>query len=304
MGELLDRVLAMDNLREAWNEVADNRGMAGVDHVSIKRWRRTWEERLVDLSAGVRANRYQPAKLRVIRIPKKRRDRYRTLRVPTVTDRVLQRAVLQVLYAIYEPRFLDCSFGYRPGRSLRDAVQCIVTLRDRGLDWVLDADIDNFFDEVDQPLLMAWVEDQVEDPVVLRLIRLWLAGARPRPEIPKGLAMGSPLSPLLANVMLHPLDLALVTDGRQPVRYADDFVVLTPDLVSAELVYQRTAGILATLHLRFEPEKTAIASFEEGFEFLGVWFEDDTYTYPWDRKRITVKGGRADVLFNWYGPKY
>lgn len=304
MGSLLDRVLAMDNLREAWNEVAENRGMAGVDRVSIKRWRRRWEERLVNLAADVRANRYKPAKLRVVRIPKKRRDQYRTLRVPTVTDRVLQRAVLQVLYTIYEPRFLNCSFGYRPDRSLRDAVQCIITLRDRGLRWVLDADIDDFFDEVDQELLMAWVGEQVHDTVVLRLIRLWLERARPRPKVPKGLAMGSPLSPLLANVVLHPLDLGLVAEGWSPVRYADDFVVLTPDRAAAELAYEHTGWILEALHLRFEPAKTSITSFDEGFEFLGVWFEEDAYTYPWARKQITVKGGRADALFSQYGPDY
>jgi CRISPR-associated protein Cas1 len=304
MGKLLDRVLDMDNLRAAWNEVAENRGMPGVDDVSIRRWGRRWEERLVALARDVRANRYRPAKLRVRRIPKKRRDQFRTLRIPTVTDRILQRAVLQVLYEIYEPRFLDCSFGYRPGRSLKDAVQCIVTLRDRGLTWVLDADIDAFFDQVDQELLMAWLGEQVHDPMVLQLISGWLTLTRPDPDEPRGLAMGSPLSPLLANVYLHPLDLGLTVEGRQPVRYADDFVVLTPDRAAAEEAYEVTEQLLTALHLRYEPSKTAVVSFEEGFEFLGVRFEDDAYTYPWDRKRITVEGSRADALFSDYGPHY
>lgn len=110
---LIEQVLAPDNLREAWNEVAGNAGVAGVDDVSVRRWRRNWEERLVELARAVRSNRYKPARLRVRRIPKRRRGEYRTLRIPTVTDRVLQRATLQVLHSIYEPRFLDCSFGYR-----------------------------------------------------------------------------------------------------------------------------------------------------------------------------------------------
>ena len=304
MGKLLDRALDMDNLRAAWNEVADNRGMSGVDDVSIRRWGRRWEERLVALARDVRANRYKPAKLRVRRIPKKRRDQFRTLRIPTVTDRILQRAVLQVLYRIYEPRFLDCSFGYRPGRSLRDAVQLILTLRDRGLTWVLDADIDAFFDEVDQELLMAWLRERIHDAMLLRLISRWLERARPDPEKPKGLAMGSPLSPLLANVYLHPLDLGLTTEGWQPVRYADDFVVLTPSRAAAEEAYEVTERLLDALHLRYEPSKTEIVSFEEGFEFLGVLFEDDEYAYPWERKRISVEGGRVDALFSDYGPHY
>jgi CRISPR-associated protein Cas1 len=154
MGRWIDRILAMDNLREAWEEVAENRGMPGVDDVSIPRWRRTWEERLVNLAHDVRTHRYRPAPLRVLRIPKRKRTEYRTLRVPTVTDRVLERAVLQVLYQLYEPRFLPCSYGYRPGKSLRDAVQRIVDLREQGYTWVLDADIDEYFDSVSHPRLL------------------------------------------------------------------------------------------------------------------------------------------------------
>jgi len=112
----------------AWNEVADNKGMAGVDDISVRRWERNWEERLANLAADVRANRYKPSQLRLRRIPKKRRGEWRTLRIPTVTDRVLQRAVYHVLSQVYEPVFLDCSFGYRPGRGLREAVQRILNL--------------------------------------------------------------------------------------------------------------------------------------------------------------------------------
>jgi len=304
MGELLQHILALDNLRQAWEEVAENRGMAGVDDVSIRRWQRDWEERLVALARDVRGNRYKPGKLRTRRIPKRKRNEYRTLRIPTVTDRVLQRAVLQVLYTLYEPQFLRCSFGYRPGKSLRDAVQYIVVQREHGYTWVLDADIDAFFDTVDQTLLLELLQERVTDVQVLALIASWLEQARPRPDLARGIPMGSPLSPLLANVYLHPLDVGLMDAGWCPVRYADDFVVLTPTQEEAQRAYDETEALLANLHLTYEPTKTSIRSFALGFQFLGVTFEDDTYSYTWEDKTITVKGDAVDWLFGDYGPDY
>ncbi len=304
MGQLLNRILNLDNLREAWEEVAENRGMAGVDDVSIRRWRRTWEERLVNLARDVRANRYKPGKLRVRRIPKRVGNEYRTLRIPTVTDRVLQRAVLQVLYDSYEPLFLRCSFGYRPGKSLRNAVQYIIVQREAGFTWVLDADIDAFFDNVDQPLLLDLLAQQIGDAQLLLLIAGWLAQGRPKPDLARGIPQGSPLSPLLANVYLHPLDVGLTDGGWRPVRYADDFVAFATTQAEAEAAYRRTEALLADLRLRYEPTKTRISSFAAGFEFLGVLFEDDVYRYRWEDKLITVDDTTVDWLFGDYGPEY
>ena len=304
MGALIEQVLSLDNLRAAWEDVAENRGIPGVDDVSIRRWRRKWEERLVKLAQDVRSNRYKPARLRVRRIPKKRRGEYRVLRIPTVTDRVLQRAVLEVLYEIYEPRFLDCSFGYRPGRGLRDAVQRIVNLREAGRPWVLDADIDAFFDNVDHRMLTKTLRADLDDPVLLRLIDGWLKMGRVRQDVPKGIPMGSPLSPLLANVYLHPLDVALVARGWDSVRYADDFVVLTTSRGQLLLVYRQVEEILGSLGLQYEPSKTRLTSFDEGFDFLGVRFYRDTYTYAWEDKNVEVEGDKVDWLFSRYGPDY
>jgi group II intron reverse transcriptase/maturase len=240
----------------------------------------------------------------VRRIPKRRRDQYRTLRIPTVTDRVLQRAVLQVLHGVYEPRFLPCSYGYRPGRSLKDAVQAILNFREAGYTWVLDADIDAFFDSVDQDLLLARLRADLEDVQLLALIERWLVLARAQADVARGLSMGGPLSPLLANVYLHPLDAGLLMAGWKVVRYADDFIVLTRSAQQVAAAYEATARLLEELHLCYEPTKTAIVTFESGFDFLGVTFEDDTYTYPWEEKRIKVEGQQADWLFNTYGPDY
>jgi group II intron reverse transcriptase/maturase len=304
MGRLIEHILDMQNLCAAWDEMAENKGLPGVDNVSIRRWRRNWEERLVNLAQAVRTNRYKPARLRVRRIRKRRRDQWRTLRIPTVTDRVLQRAVYHVLCDLYEPRFLDCSFGYRPGRGLRDAVQRILDLREKQLEWVLDADIDDFFDNVDHGLLMDLLREDVDDPIVLRLLVAWLEVGRVKPDVAKGIPMGSPLSPLLANVYLHQLDCGLTEAGWEPVRYADDFIVLAPDRPGVEAAYAEAQVHLEALKLRYEPSKTSIASFEQGFEFLGVRFYRDTYSYIWREKVVEVDDDQVDWLFSRYGPQY
>jgi len=139
--QMIDKILSPDNMRAAWEEVAENKGSAGVDGISIKRWRRNWEERLINLAQAVRTNTYRPQPLERFTRPKKSGG-YRHLANLTVTDKVIQRAALRVLDDRFERLFLDCSYGYRPGRSVADAVRQIVLLRVNGFRWVLDADAD------------------------------------------------------------------------------------------------------------------------------------------------------------------
>ena len=301
---LLSQALDLDNLRLAWDEIADNEGIPGVDQVSIRAWRRNWEERLVKLAQAVRTNAYRPKHLRARRIPKRDRRSYRRLRIPTVTDRVLQRAVLQVLHPVFEARFLDCSFGYRPGLGLQDAVERILVLRENGFRWLLDADIDDFFDNIDHALLLEFLAADLADHSLLPLIELWLKTGKSQPQPAIGIPLGSPLSPLLANVFLHRLDWVLTDSDHPIVRYADDFIVFAVSQPEAERLYQSVGECLQLLKLQYEPHKTRLTSFEEGFEFLGVWFEGDTYMYQWEDKQIEVRGGQADWLFSRYGPDY
>jgi len=274
-----------------------------VDELTIGVWRRTWEERLVDLSKKVRANTYRPGGLRKRRVPKKRGG-YRTLRIPTVTDRVLQRAVFQVLCTWYEPRFMDCSYGYRPGRSLKNALEQILIYRENGLRWVLDADIDSFFDEVDHELLLRFLQADLPDESLLPLVAAWLEKGSSHLQASRGIPQGSPLSPLLANVYLHRLDLALLKCGRNLVRYADDFVVFGDCFSAAEAACHETERILESLSLHFEPSKTRITSFEDGFHFLGVYFFENSYRYLWEDKEIRVDGNQSNWLFGDYQPEY
>lgn len=301
---LLQQALEMDNLRLAWEEVAENKGMPGVDEVSILAWRRNWEERLVALRQAVRRNAYRPHKLRQRRIPKRSRREFRLLRIPTVTDRVLQRAVLQVLYPVFEPRFLDCSYGYRPQRGLVQAVERILVLRENGFRWVVDADIDEFFDSVDLDLLMEFLSRDLPDDSLLPLIRGWLELGASDTAGRKGIALGSPLSPLWANVFLHRLDWAITGAGYPLVRYADDFVIFAISQEQAEQIYWQTGEALKVLKLRYEPSKTRLVSFEEGFTFLGVHFERDTYTFTYRDKPVSVRGAEVDWLFSDYLPDY
>ncbi|HOU45075.1 MAG TPA: reverse transcriptase domain-containing protein [Anaerolineaceae bacterium] len=301
---LLQQALQPDVLRRAWVTIAENDGIPGVDSISIQRWRRNWEERLVELAKSVRSNTYQPHKLRLRHIPKRKPGEFRTLRIPTVTDRVLQRAVADVLMPFFEARFLDCSFGYRPGRSLKQAVQRILIHRANDRTHVLDADIDAFFDSVDHELLQRFLQADLPDDSLLPLISKWLEKSRGSSAASRGIPMGSPLSPLLANVFLHRLDLSATGLGYHLVRYADDFIILVESEAEARLAYTDVQAILQDLLLAYEPQKTRLTSFTEGFTFLGVHFTSDTYSYSWEQKRIEVEGNEVDALFSDFGPEY
>jgi len=181
---MIDQILDWHNLEDAWNDVRAGKGAAGVDRVSVKRWGRNWEERLVELRRAVMANTYRPAPLERYSVPKKSGGR-RHLANLTVTDKVLQRAVLNVLDGVFDPLFLPCSYGYRKGRSAAGAVESICAHRDAGFTWVLDGDIDECFDSLDHGLLMRFVRQQVDHPIVLRLIESWLRVGRPIPT-PRG----------------------------------------------------------------------------------------------------------------------
>jgi group II intron reverse transcriptase/maturase len=290
---LLDRILMPTNLAAAWEAVAANEGMPGVDRVAIGRFARTWEERTAALAEEVRAGRYRPSPLRVRFIPK-RDGGQRRISIPTVADRVLQRAALEILLPHFDRKFLSCSYGYRPKRGVAQAVAAVIRYRDRGLRYVLEADIDDCFGSFDHELLLRLLEQEVSDWRVMQLMRWWLDVGRPIKNTARGIALGMPISPLWANIYLHELDWRLVRNRWPLVRYADDFVVLTDSTGAAERAHAVAATALADLKLRLEPAKTRISSFGDGFEFLGVRFQGDEYSFLWQEKRITVAGA-----FDW-----
>lgn len=286
---MIEQILDWGNLCAAWDAVAANRGGPGPDQISITRFARLWSAHLHTLADLVRSGRYRPGGLRRVCIPKHGGGQ-RLLRIPNVGDRVLQRATLNVLEGQFERHFLDCSHGYRPQRGVATALADILALRDRGQVWVLDADVDDCFGSIDHALLLEFLAQSVDDGAVLRLLGHWIKLGCDRRNPARGLALGMPTSPLLCNVYLHRLDWALVRRRWSLVRYADDFVVCCATRAEAEQSLAAVNNILTGLKLRLEPRKTRITSFREGFEFLGIRFEEDTYSFPWHDKRFSVDG--------------
>jgi group II intron reverse transcriptase/maturase len=302
--KLIDQVLEMDNLTDAWLRVADNRGAPGVDGVSIRRFARNWEENLRRIREQVRTHRYKPARLRRTAVPKQRGGGQRLLSIPIVADRVLQRAVLNVVDDLFDREFLACSYGYRKGRNLHQAVAALLRYRDRGLTWVLDADIDECFDSLDLGLLQGFLAEKLDDPAVMDLIAAWLRAGRRLKNPDRGIALGMTVSPLWCNVYLHRLDWELVRNRWAMVRYADDFVVCASGEKQARQAQRVVADVLAGLRLQLEPTKTRLTTFEQGFEFLGVRFYRDRYAFLWEGKRVEVAGPTPRWLWGYLPAEY
>jgi group II intron reverse transcriptase/maturase len=314
MGRLFDQVTSLDNLFHAWEEVLEKKSAPGSDGVSLEDFARAWEANLVELRQEVRGNRYRPAPLLKFTIPK-RDGSPRLLANLTVRDKVLQRAMLRVLDEQYEHYFLECSFAYRPRRSVQQAVETVVQAQRLGRGWVLDADIDEFFHSLDHRLLGRFLRETIDDQPLLRLIETWLQIGRPDPTRAAGTPLGAVISPLLSNIYLHYLDLAMTHTwpGLGPtapapapdwvfVRYADDFVVLCRSQAQAELALQVVQETLETLRLKLEPTKTSLTTFEQGFEYLGCTFVGDTFYFEREGERIKVADDHGWGLFYTYGP--
>jgi RNA-directed DNA polymerase len=276
---LIDKVYAPATLALAWTKVRANKGAAGVDGQSIERFAAKAELYLSELAAALREGTYRPQSVKRVEIPKGD-GRTRPLGIPTVKDRIVQQAVRLVIEPIFEARFADGSFGFRPGRGCHDALREVARLLEAGYTHVVDADLASYFDTIPHDRLMARVETKVSDGRVLDLIRGWLEA-----DILQGLerwtpTAGSPqgavLSPLLANIYLDPLDRLMSERGYRMVRYADDFVILTRSHVEAEAALALVRDWVAGNGLVLHPEKTRIANCRKkgnGFDFLGYRFE-------------------------------
>ena len=274
-GVRLSEVLSDYNLLAAWVKVRENHGGPGVDGVSIEDFEGGLMRSLDGLRKEVLAGTYRPRPLLRVEVPKSGGG-VRPLSIPAVRDRVLQTAVALRLTPVFEAEFEDVSFAYRRGRSVDQAVARIERLRDEGYRWVVDADIRNFFDEIDQDLLVQEVETLVKDPGILGLVRLWLRAEVQDGErsyrVTRGVPQGSPLSPLLSNLYLDRLDEALLDEDLKLVRFSDDFVVLCRNRAAAEQALELTGEVLEGLRLALHEEKTRVVDFDHGFRFLGVQF--------------------------------
>jgi len=279
---LRDKIYRMDVLECAWKEVKKNKGVSGPDGQSITEIEEQGAEKLLsELFEELRTGTYKPGPVLRVYIPKKNGGK-RPLGIPNVRDRIVQAALKQIIEPIFEADFLPFSYGFRPGRSAKDANSEIHYWLKRGHRHVLDADIEKCFDEIPHDKLMNTIARRISDKYVLKLIKMWLKSPvladGTLQKMKKGTPQGGVISPLLANIYLHQVDTAWLDAGMtrkggwnaQMVRYADDIVVLSNRPVTVPR--EKLQEILAVLGLKLSDKKTRSVKAEDGFDFLGFRF--------------------------------
>jgi RNA-directed DNA polymerase len=306
---LIDKVSAPRTLALAWAKVRANGGAAGVDGQSIERFTARAEDYLAELSEDLRMGTYRPQAIRRVEIPKDD-GKTRPLGIPTVKDRIVQTAMKLVIEPIFEVTFLPSSYGFRPGRGAKDALREVDRLIGEGYALVVDADLRSYFDSIPHERLAERVAERISDGRVLALIRSWLDqdildGMKVWSPV-AGTPQGAVISPLLANLYLHPLDVLLNEKGHHMVRYADDFVVLCRSRDEAEAALADIRVWVGANGLSLHPEKTQLGDCRkpgEGFEFLGYrfeagqrWVRKKSLTRFKDRIREKTRRTRGDSL--------
>lgn len=276
---LIDKVVRPGTLEIAWQKVARNKGAAGVDGQSVERFEARAEESLAELGEALVSGTYRPQPVKRVEIPKGP-GRTRPLGIPAVKDRIVQTALKLVIEPIFEREFLSSSYGFRPGRGCKDALREVDGLIQEGFTHVVDADLASYFDTIPHERLMALVEERISDGRVLSLIRGYLGQ-----DIMRGLERWTPtggtpqgavISPLLANLYLHPLDCRMREKGFRMVRYADDFVVMCKSAKAAQSALVEVRAWVEANGLTLHPDKTHVGDCSQegqGFEFLGYRFE-------------------------------
>jgi len=273
--ELLEKILSKDNLNNAYKQVYKNKGASGADGVTVDELSSYIKEHKEEILSLIRKRKYKPQPVRRVYIPKEN-GKLRKLGIPSVIDRVLQQAIVQVLTPIYEEQFSNNSFGFRPGRSCEQAVIKALECFNDGYEWIVDIDLQSFFDEVNQDKLMAIIHRTIKDDDVISLIRKFLqSGVMEKgviQETKKGTPQGGNLSPLLSNIMLNELDKELEKRGLNFVRYADDCLIMVKSEKAANRVMESiTTFITKKLGLKVNVEKSKIARPNQ-IKYLGFGF--------------------------------
>ena len=306
---LIDKVYRAETLKAAWQKVKANAGVAGVDGQSVERFAARAEMYLEELSTTLKKGTYRPQPVRRVEIPKGGGE-FRPLGIPAVKDRIVQTALKIVLEPIFEREFLKMSYGFRPGLGCKEALGEVERLLKKGYTFVVDADLKSYFDTIPHARLMEGVEEKVSDGRVLELIEAYL-----QQDIIKemerwtpigGTPQGAVISPLLANLYLHPLDSQMQHKGYRMVRYADDFVVLCRSLEEAKAALEEVKAWVEQHGLRLNVDKTHVGDCRQpgqGFEFLGYrfevgrrWVRKKSLTAFRDRIRMRTKRTRGESL--------
>src|ERR1700681_2717460 len=271
---LIDKVYKRKNLEMAWERVKANRGSGGVDGQTLEDFAEQLDKNLDRLQSELKEGVYQPQPVRQVQIPKMGKPgEFRGLGIPTIYDRVCQQALLNRLQPIFEPVFDEANYGYRQGRSTKDAMRKVWKEITGGKEWIVDADLKDFFGSVDHAKLLTLVAQRVADGRVLRLIEAMLkAGSYGKGRLfptERGTPQGGVVSPLLSNILLTPFDQEMRRKGYQLTRYADDWVITCHSEAEAHAAIAVALRILKELGVELHPQKTRVVHVQHGFEFLG-----------------------------------
>ena len=278
MSQLLEEILSRDNMRLAYKKVKANKGASGIDGITIEEIDDYLKENWVNIRDKIRERKYKPKPVRRVEIPKPDGG-VRNLGVPTVVDRIIEQAIVQRLTPIVEPHFSEYSYGFRPNRRAQQAILKLLEYFNDGYTYVVDIDLEKFFDNVPQDKLMTLVGKLIQDPDTESLIRKYLnAGVMVRgryEETNKGTPQGGNLSPLLSNIMLNELDKELEARGLHFVRYADDCVIAVGSSAAANRVMHTiTKWIEKKLGLKVNAAKTKVTT-PSKLKYLGFGFWKD-----------------------------
>jgi RNA-directed DNA polymerase len=293
---LIDKVYARENVAVAWERVRANRGSGGIDGQSLQAFAQVAEAQLARLHQELKDGTYRPQPVREVRIPKGGQPgKYRRLGIPTVYDRVCQQAVLNRLEPVFEPVFDAASFGYRRGRAPQGALRKVWREITQGAEWIVDADLQDFFGSVDHAKLVTLVAQRIADGRVLRLLEAMLTAERSRAGtlVPtdRGTPQGGVVSPLLSNILLTPFDREMRRKGYQLTRYADDWVITCRTRTEAEAALRAARRVLTALGVQLHAQKTRIVHVRYGFDFLGY-----TLKQGWRTPRYAARAQGRRVL--------
>ena len=308
---LIDKVYRQQTLKAAWHKVKGNAGAAGVDGQSVKQFGWRAESYLAELEQALKAEEYQPEPIKRVEIPKAG-GKKRPLGIPAVKDRIVQTALKLVIEPIFEREFEESSYGFRPQRSAKDALRQVDELIRQGYSHVVDADLESFFDTIPHAALIRQIEERISDGRVLELIGLFLSQdiiqGMKRWTPTGGTPQGAVVSPLLANIYLHPLDRQMKQQGFRMVRYADDFVVLCRTAQRAQAALEEVKSWVEQNGLRLNADKTHVGDCRQagqGFEFLGYrfeagqrWVRPKSFKALRERIRMKTQRTRGESLAN------
>jgi RNA-directed DNA polymerase len=299
VGRLLEQIAEPPNLRRAFFKVRANKGAAGVDRISVAAFENNLERELASLNRRLLSQeRYQPRPVRRVDIGKPDGGS-RPLGIPTVGDRVVQQATLQVVQPLFERVFVDRSFGFRPGRGAKAALTQVRKQIAQGDRWIAEFDIEGFFDNLSHARLLRWFGKFIDDPEVVGLVRRWLKAGVMKDGIvhlkSTGTPQGGVISPLLANLYLHRLDVEATKAGLRFVRYADDFIVTANRRWKARRADQMIRELLDDIGLSLNEGKSGVRNLQrDEVEFLGFCFYAGRFLRP--RKRA-IASFKAQVRY-------